>query len=254
MKHISDSLWREIEKIIPQKNVSVGRPEFDARKTLDGIMYILITGSQWHMLPEVYGCPTTVHGKFIKWSRAGVFQKMMLKAREFYRKRNSKNNWYAFDTASKKAPFAKFGGKNPTDRAKRGIKQAVLVDRKGAPLFVHVAPANTHDSRLFDPVLRNLRSSKNIRIITADSAFDVKRLYENCKEKSICLLASPHSRRRKNVHKFAVPHRWVVERTFGILSWFRGIKTVWAKTQEASLAFLQIACSVRLFKMAGIFG
>jgi putative transposase len=106
MKHISDSLWRELEKTIPQKNVSVGRPEFDARKTLDGIMYILITGSQWHMLPEVYGCPTTVHGKFIKWSRAGVFQKMMLKAREFYRKRNSKNNWYAFDTASRKAPFA----------------------------------------------------------------------------------------------------------------------------------------------------
>lgn len=254
MKHISDSLWREIEKIIPQKNVSVGRPEFDARKTFDGIMYILITGSQWHMLPDAYGCPTTVHGKFIKWSRAGVFQKMMRKAREFYRKRNSKNNWYAFDTASRKAPFAKFGGKSPTDRARRGIKHAILVDRKGAPLFVHVAPANTHDSRLFDPTLENMRSSKNIRIIAADSAFDVKRLYENCKEKNIFLLASPHSRRRKNVHKFSVPHRWVVERTFGMLSWLRGIKTVWAKTQEASLAFLQIACSVRLFKMAGIFG
>jgi hypothetical protein len=51
-------------------------------------------------------------------------------------------------------------------------------------LFVYVAPANIHDSRLFDPVLRNLRSSKNIRIIKVDSAFDINKLYENCKEKA----------------------------------------------------------------------
>ena len=93
MKHIPDLLWREIEKIIPCKQPSVGRPEFDARKTFDGILFILITGSQWHMLPEKYGCPTTVHGKFIKWCRMGVFQKMMVRAREYYRIRNSKNNW-----------------------------------------------------------------------------------------------------------------------------------------------------------------
>ena len=217
-------------------------------------MFILITGSQWHMLPEKYGCPTTVHGKFIKWCRMGVFQKMMIRAREYYRRRHSTNNWYAFDTASRKAPFAKFSGKNPTDRAKRGIKHSILVDRKGAPLFVHISPANTHDARLLEPTIEKMRSSKNLRIIAADSAFDVKRLYKSCKEKNIVLIASPHSRRRKNVHKFVIPHRWVVEQAFGILSWMRGIKICWAKTQEASLAFLQIACSIRLFKMAGIFG
>ena len=32
------------------------------------------------------------------------------------------------------------------------------------------------------------------------------------------------------------------------------IKNCWNKTFESSLAFLQIACSLRLFKMSGIFG
>lgn len=34
MKHISDLLWCEIEKLIPQKETAVGRPEFDNKKHL----------------------------------------------------------------------------------------------------------------------------------------------------------------------------------------------------------------------------
>jgi transposase len=254
MKFIPDNLWCELEKIIPQKNSRIGRPEKDKKVTLDAIIYVLHTGVQWRLLPEKYGSPTTIHGKFMKWCRMGIFSKMMIKAREYYRKRNSKNNWYAFDTISKKAPYASFSGKNPTDRAKRGIKQGILVDRKGAPLFVHVTAANTHDSKTLQPILDQMNSSKKIRIIAADSAFDAKKLYSSCKEKNIALIASINPRRRKDVHVFHAPYRWIVEQTFGILSWFRGLKICWNKTIESSTAFLELACSYRLFKMAGIFG
>ncbi len=253
MKHIPDSLWGEIKHLFPSKKGKVGRPEFDARTALNGIIYILHTGAQWNMLPNEFGCTSTIHGKFMRWCRAGLFYKIMVKAREYYRKRNSTNNWFAFDAISKKAPFAKFGGKNPTDRAKRGAKHAILVDRKGAPLFVIVGAANTHDSKFFEPILNQLRKSKNIRIIATDSAFDVARFYLACKDKNIALLASTNPRRKKGVHKFQPPHRWIVEQTLGILNWNRGIKSCWNKTYEAYQALLQIACSIRLFKMAGIF-
>lgn len=49
-------------------------------------------------------------------------------------------------------------------------------------------------------------------------------------------------------------YQWKVEQTFGILSWHRGLNTYWAKTRESALSFLQITCSLRFFKMAGIFG
>jgi transposase len=249
MKHIPDLLWCELEKLIPKNNLHAGRPEFDNRKAFNGIAYVLKTGIQWNLLPEKYGCPTTVHGKFMRWCRAGVFHKLIIKTRSFYQRRNSKNIWYAFDVISKKAPLANFSGKNPTDRAKRGIKHAILVDRKGAPLDVIVTSANKHDSKLFEPALSLFRKSKNTRIIAADSAFDVKRFYKLSKKKNIALIASPNPRRNKNKHKFNVPHRWIVEQTLGILVQNRGLKICWAKTFKSSLAFIQIACSIRMFQM-----
>lgn len=223
MKYITDKFWNEVKYLFPEQS-KMGRPEFDRKKAFNGILHILITGSQWHMLPEKYGKPTTVHGKFMRWIQLGIFKKIIVKAREYYRKRNSKNNWYAFDTISKKAPFARWSGKSPVDRGKRAIKHAILVDRKGAPLFVDIAPRNKHDSKLLTPVLNQLNKSKQIRILAVDSAFDVKKLYKECKEKNIALVASKNKRRDKDIQKIRVLHRWLVEQSFGILSWFRGLK------------------------------
>ena len=48
------------------------------------------------MLPREYGCYTTIHGKFMKWCRMCIFTEIMVKACEYYRMRNKKNNWYAY--------------------------------------------------------------------------------------------------------------------------------------------------------------
>lgn len=253
MKKISDKLWKEVEKLIPHKTTRVGRPEFDNKKTLEAIIFVLRTGIQWNMLPEQHGNAKTIHGKLMKWCRAGVFKKILKTARRYYRIRNSKNNWHAIDTISRKAPFAQCGGKNPTDRSKRGIKHIVLVDRRGAPLFVDIAPANYHDSKLLNPILDKMRKSKNVRIIAADSAFDADKLRCLCKQKNIALLASTNTRRNKNKHKYYPHGRWIIERTLGWFSWFRGLKICWAKTYHSQLAFLQIAASIQLFKMEGLF-
>lgn len=254
MKSISRELWIEIEKILPTKETAIGRPEFDRYTAFLGMLYILKNGSLWKNLPEKYGCPSTIHGKFMLWSRLGVFEKILRLARKYYFKKHKHREWFAFDTLSKKAPFAQFSGKNPTDRAKRGIKQTILVDKNGAPLFVNVAPANIHDSKLLKSTIQKLSHFKKSKVLAADSAFDAKFLYQICAAKNIILDASTNVRRNKNKKKHKPAHRWIVERTFGWLSWFRGIKICWAKSKISHLSFLQIACSIQLFKMAGIFG
>ncbi len=169
-------------------------------------------------------------------------------------KNSQENNWYAIDSSSKKAPFAKFGGKNPTDRAKRGIKHVIVIDRKGAPIYADIAAANRHDSQLFESMLKKFKKTKKIMIMAADSAFDVERFYKKSKKKNIALIASPNPRRKKCIQKFNVPYRWKVEQSISHLSWFRGLKICWAKTKESGLAFLQLGCSIRLFNMALVFG
>lgn len=253
MKIISPELWIEIEKLFPLKTNNVGRPEKDRKQTLSGVLYILKNGSLWHCLPEKYGRPSTVHGTFMKWCRLGIFQKILKVARNYYFKNHKNRDWYAFDTLSKKAPLAKFSGPNPTDRAKRGVKQSILVDQKGAPLYAKISAANIHDSQLLKPFINCLSKSKTLRILAADSAFDVKNLYDSCQKKNIFLDAATNVRRNKNKQKYKPAHRWIVERTLGWLSWYRGLKICWAKSKISHLAFLEFACSIQLFKMSGIF-
>ena len=54
MKHIPDLLWNELKKLILQKKNNVGRPEFDSRKRLNGIIYILngVNKKEGHQSPH----------------------------------------------------------------------------------------------------------------------------------------------------------------------------------------------------------
>lgn len=103
-------------------------------------------------MPKEYGCRTTLHGKYLRWGRQGKIKKVFSIARKKYKSCHQKNNWFAVDSSAKKSPFSTYAGKNPTDRAKRGIKHVLLVDRKGAPLYAKIAAANNHDSLLLSPL------------------------------------------------------------------------------------------------------
>ena len=74
------------------------------------MFYILKNGSLWKSLPEKYDYPSAVHGKFMLWSRLGIFEKILKLARKYYFRKHKHREWLAFDSLSKKAPFAKFSG------------------------------------------------------------------------------------------------------------------------------------------------
>lgn len=253
---ITNSLWNEIKEVIPVKNTKIGRPEWCPRKTLEGVFFVLHTGCQWLALPPYYGNPKTVHGKFMRWCKAGVFEKINDIALRYYlESKDSETLWIAIDTSHRKAPLASWAGRNPTDRSKQGVKISLITDWPGAPLTFILGASNTHDSKFFFPTLEKLRLSttKKVRIIAADSAYDSKHLRDGAKHKNYLLLAATNRRRNKNKENYEPTGRWIIERTFGWISWHRGIKTCWCKTKEAFFGFVSFALSVQLFKMGGIF-
>ena len=71
---LSDAEWRIIEPLLPNKPRGVAR--VDDRRVLNGIFYILRTGSPWRDLPEVFGHWNAVHQRFERWKRRGVFERM----------------------------------------------------------------------------------------------------------------------------------------------------------------------------------
>ncbi len=68
---LSETEWRLIELLLPNKPRGV--PRVDDRRVINGIFYVLRTGSPWRDLPERYGPYTTVYNRFNRWAKAGVW-------------------------------------------------------------------------------------------------------------------------------------------------------------------------------------
>lgn len=249
MSRIPDILWKSIETILPRKKSLRGRPAMNPRTAMEGIFYILRTGGQWSELPRYFGAPSTVHGKFLKWARMGVFQSILDVAKKFYLSHNQENIWYAIDASHSKAPLANFSGKSPVDRGKRGIKKTILVDRKGAPLAVVIGAGNTHDSEFFEEILQKIPYKKVPQILAADSAYDCKKFKKLSAQQNIAFISATNRRRKKDITPIYPLHRWIVERTFGWFSGYRGLKTCWTKTKIAYESLCLFAASIQLFRM-----
>ena len=68
---LSETEWRLIEPLLPNKPRGV--PRVDDRRVINGIFYVLRTGSPWRDLPARYGPHTTVYNRFNRWAKAGVW-------------------------------------------------------------------------------------------------------------------------------------------------------------------------------------
>tara|TARA_B100001059_G_C17652480_1_gene485199 strand:+ start:122 stop:484 length:363 start_codon:yes stop_codon:yes gene_type:complete len=72
---MSELEWRFIVPVLPNKVRGVAR--VDDRRVINGIFYKLRTGVAWRDLPERYGPYTTVYNRFNRWTKAGVWDRLM---------------------------------------------------------------------------------------------------------------------------------------------------------------------------------
>src|ERR1700751_2518356 len=72
---LTDAEWAIIAPLLPsaQDRPRGGRPTENARRFLNGIFFVLRTGTPWRDLPERYGPYTSVYNRFNRWAKAGVW-------------------------------------------------------------------------------------------------------------------------------------------------------------------------------------
>lgn len=77
---LDDELWGIIQPMLPPHppRPKGGRPPADDRHCLEGILFILRTGTQWQMLPTATFCASgsTCWRRFNAWSRDGVWPRV----------------------------------------------------------------------------------------------------------------------------------------------------------------------------------
>ena len=79
---LSDAEWAVIDPLLPRK--SRGVPRVEDRRVLNGIFWRLRTGSPWADIPERYGPSTTCYNRFVRWRKAGIWDKLLQAVSEAY--------------------------------------------------------------------------------------------------------------------------------------------------------------------------
>jgi transposase len=72
---LTDGEWSLIQPVLPQK--SRGIPRVDDRRVLNGIFWVLRSGAPWADMPDRYGPVTTCYNRFRRWTKAGVWDRIM---------------------------------------------------------------------------------------------------------------------------------------------------------------------------------
>ena len=127
---IPDYMWEEMKLIIPKPidnhPLKCHKLRIDDRIIMNGILFVLRTGCQWQALDSTKICKHSVaHDRFQEWVKAGVFNEFWRRGLLMYDETKGINwKWISLDGAMTKAPLGgEETGANPTDRAKKGLKE-----------------------------------------------------------------------------------------------------------------------------------
>lgn len=147
-------------------------------------------------------------------------------------------------------------GKNPTDRAKSGVKRSLMTDGRGIPLAIAVEGANCHDKKMVRLTLGSLVCERPTPTRFRPQHMCMDKGYDYPDTRSIVSSQGyiPHIKARgeETQRQHVIPRyrarRWVVERTHSWLNRFRRLLIRWEKKAANYLAMLHFACAIITFR------
>ena len=75
-RRLTNRQWKLIRPLLPGKATDPGRSGRNNRASLEGILWIVRTGAPWRDLPAQFGNWNTIHHRFRRWVKSGVFDRI----------------------------------------------------------------------------------------------------------------------------------------------------------------------------------
>jgi transposase len=165
---LSDFEWAAIEPSLPNKSRGVRR--VNDRRVLNGIFWVLRSGAPWRDLPVCYGPRTTCYNRFVRWRRAGVWDRIMDTVAAAHDAAVQMIDTSIVRVHQHAACFARNISQS-MDRSRGGLTSKVhaVVDTNGLPVRLAITAGEAHDNRLALSLLSRLTSGS---MLLADRGYD----------------------------------------------------------------------------------
>lgn len=239
--HLTEGQWSYINKVFFENDCR--HRKYSLRSIFEAILYLLVSGCQWRMLPRDFPKWQSVYKFFRKWRVDGhiehFIEKTIMRIRR-KRKQSECPRVGALDAQSVK--WGNRHSRNGFDANKKvkGVKRNIVVDRNGFILGRTVDNAGRHDSKLayplckrtsfFWPTLKKILVDRGYRGEIADQV------------RSDFMIELEVSNTPNGTKGFTPkPLRWVVERTFAWLDGFRRLARNYEQTDESAEEMIDFA-------------
>jgi transposase len=232
------------------------RPRADDRGTIEGILYILITGSRWQDLPRDYGAPTTVWRRLKRWGERGIWERIWRAALAQLDQRAQLDWSMAFLDGS----FARGrigGDKVGLTKKGKGTKWMLVDDGHGLPLGYHLDSASCAEISLDEQTLDTIRvrhgrrrPKQRPKKVVADRGYDSTAFRQVLRRRGIEMCIPPKRRPARWKAKRGRPvvarkadyrRRYTVERSFAWLGNYRRLLIRWERLFSVYRSFFSVA-------------
>jgi len=254
---VSDEEWAFVAPYLALVREDAPQRTHDLREVLNGLRWIVRTGSAWRYMPHDLPPWGAVYQQTRRWLRAGVFEEMVHDLRALLRLsegRAPEPTAAILDSRTlRSTPESGHRGGYDGHKGKKGSQVHAAVDTLGHLLALRVSPANEDDREEVRKLSEEIQkaSGETVELAYVDQGYTGERAYGFAAEHGIRLEVVKHEEAKRGF--VLLPRRWVVERDFAWASRFRRLVKDYERLPDTvtGLHFVAFAC-LFLQQAAGI--
>ncbi len=73
---LTEERWEQLQPLLPPQKPQTGRPAVDHCLIVEGMLWVVRTGSSWRELPERFGLWSTVASRYQRWCKEGLWDRI----------------------------------------------------------------------------------------------------------------------------------------------------------------------------------